>query len=60
MMCTIDGESFYAFIKHMGIGNLGTLCNVTNNDTGMYDTTNMDKLVQGNSDSMSATKKGKL
>ena len=60
MMCTFIGQSFCFFTKHTWIGDLGASCHITNNDTGMYDVTHIDRLVQGGLGSISATKNGKL
>ena len=35
-------------------------CHITNNKTGLYDVTNIDESIQGSSNIMPATKKGKL
>ena len=35
-------------------------CHITDNDTGLYDITNIDELIQGSSSIMPITKKGKL
>ena len=52
--------TFYSFTKNKLIGEVGASFHITNNDTSHYDVTNISKLVQGSSDNMSATKKGKL
>ena len=59
MMCTIDEETFLV-TKNTWIGYLGTTYHITNNDTGLYDVTNINQLVQGSSSSMLTAKKGKL
>ena len=56
-MCTTGGQSFNTFTKRIWINDLGALCDITNHDMGLYDLTDTDKLVQGSSGSMSATKK---
>ena len=60
MMCTIDGNTFFSFMKNTWIGDLGASCHITNNDDGMYDIININKSIQGSSGIMLATKKGKL
>ena len=37
IMCIIDGNSFYAFTMNTLIGDTGSSCHVTNNDTDMFD-----------------------
>ena len=44
-MSTIKRDSFFMFTKHMGIGDLGISCHITNNDMGLYHIINFDKLV---------------
>ena len=46
MTCTINGEIFFSFTKNMWIGYLGTLCHISNDDSGLYDVTNINKHVQ--------------
>ena len=60
MMCTIDGDTFYSFTKITQIGDSGASYHITNNNTGLYDVTDMDELIQGSFDIMPARKKGKL
>ena len=60
MFCKFKGETFHSFIKNLWIGNSGPSCNMANNDTGLYDITNINKLVQRSSGNMSAMRKGKL
>ena len=59
MLLSINGETFFSFTKNTWIGDLDASCHITNNDTGLYDITNINKLVWGSSDGMSAMKKGK-
>ena len=59
MVCTIDAETFHAFMKNTLIWDCGTTCHITNNYTGFCDVTKVNELVQGSSWSMSAMKKGK-
>ena len=59
MLCTIDGETFHLF-KNKWIGDSGTLCQITNNYSSLFEVTEINKLIQGNSDSMPAIEKGKL
>ena len=37
VICTIDGNTFFLFTKHTGIGDSGASCHITNGDTGLYD-----------------------
>ena len=60
MMCTIDGDTFFSFTKNTWIGDSGASCHITNNNTGLYDITDIDKSIQGSSSLIHATKKGKL
>ena len=60
MICLIDGETFFLFAKNTWIGDFSASCLNTNNDSGLYDNTNIKELAQGSSDSMSPTKKDKL
>ena len=60
MMCTIDGDTFYSFTRNSWIGDSGASCHITNDDTGMYDITDIDESIQGCSGIMLTTKKGKL
>ena len=60
IMCTTDSDTFYSFTKNIWIGDLGASCHITNNKTGMYDITNINKSIQGSSNIMPATKNGKL
>ena len=59
-MCTIDGDTLYLFTKNTWIGDSGASCHITNGDTGMYDVTDINELIQGSSGIMPATKKDKL
>ena len=59
MMCTIDGNTFL-FTKKTQMRDSGASCHITNNDTGLYNATNINELMQGSSSIMPATKKGKL
>ena len=43
MMCTIDVEMFFSFGKNAWIQDLGTLCHLSNNDSGLYNITNINK-----------------
>ena len=60
MMYAISGESFFMFTNYRWICNWGALCHITNNDTGMYDITDIKKLVQYICGNIKATEKGKL
>ena len=59
MLCRIDGETFHLVTKNTLIGDLGTSCHITNNDTGLYDINEINTLVQGSSGSF-AQKSAKL
>ena len=56
MTSIIDDETFFPLLKAMWIGDFGDSCHVTNNDTGFYDVTNRNELVQGSLGSMSTKK----
>ena len=60
MMCTIDGTSFHLFTKNTWTSDSGASCQITNNENGMYDITEIDESIQGSSGIMPAMKKGKL
>ena len=60
MMCTIDGKTFFMFTKNTWIGDLGSSCHITNDNTGHYDIIDIDELIQASSSLMPAMKKGKL
>ena len=59
-MCTIDGDTFFSFTKNTCIGDSVTSCNITNDDIGLYDITEIDESIQGSSGIMPAIKTGKL
>ena len=56
MMCTMDGTSFHLLTKNTWIGNSGATCHITNDENGMYDITEINESIQGNSGIMPATK----
>ena len=60
MMCTINGDTFYSFTINTWIGDSCASCHIINDDSGMYDITDIDESTQGSSSIMPATKKGKL
>ena len=60
MLCTIDGDTFYLCTNNTWIGDSGPSCHITNDDIGLFDVINIDKLIQGSSRNMQAVKKGKL
>ena len=60
MMCTIYGRTFFSFTKNTWIGDSGASCHITNDNTGLYDISDIDKLIQGSSGILLAAKKGKL
>ena len=55
--CTINGESLCMFTKNTWMDDSGALCHITNDDTGMYSATKMDKMVQVSLGNMKAMKK---
>ena len=60
MLCTINGDMFYLFTKNTWIEDYVASCHIMNNDIGLFDIINIDKLIQGSSGNMPVTKKGKL
>ena len=56
MLCTIIKGNFHLFTKNTWIGTLGATCHNINNNTGLYDVTDINKLVQGSSDNRSTIK----
>ena len=60
MLCTIGRETFHSFTKNTWISVFGTLCHITNKDTGLYNLTKINKMVEGSSSTMSTTKKENL
>ena len=56
-MCTINGDTFFSFMKNMWIGDLGASCHIMNDDTILFDIIAIKKLIQGSSGIMPATKK---
>ena len=60
MICTIDGNTFFVFMKNTWIRDLGMSCHITNDNTGLYDIININESIQGSSGIMPAMKKGKL
>ena len=58
-MCLIGRQSFYTFTKNSLIGNLGVSCHITNDETGLYNVSNIDKLVSKSMGSVSITNKEK-
>ena len=60
MICTIDGTSFHSFTKNTWIDNSGASCHIANDENGMYEVIEINESIQGSSDIMPATKKGKL
>ena len=57
MLFAIDSETFHSFTMNMWITNSGASFHITNNDTGLYDITNINKLVQESSGNMPAAKR---
>ena len=60
MLCTINVDMFYLFMKNTWMGDSRASCHITNDNTGLFDIINIDKLIQGSSGNMPVTKKGKL
>ena len=60
ILCTIDEETFLLLAKNTWIGDSCTSHHNTNNDTGLYDITKINKSVQGSLGNMFAIKKGSL
>ena len=60
MMCTINGDTFYSFTRNTWIRDSGASCHITNDDTGIYDVTDINESIKGSSRIVPATKKGKL
>ena len=60
MMCTIDGDTFYLFMKNMWIEDSGASCLIMNNYTSLFNIIDINTSIQGSSGNMPATKKGKL
>ena len=52
--------TLFSFTKNTLIGDSGVSCHITNDKKGMYDIIDINKLIQGSSGIMPATKKGKL
>ena len=58
---TVNGDQYARFCKHTWIADTGTSCHVTNDDSDMYDVTEISELIGGaGPESIMATKKGKL
>ena len=60
MMCTIDGDTFYSFTRNTWIRDSGTSCHIINDDTGLFEVTDINELIQGSSSIMPTTNKGKV
>ena len=56
-MCTIDGESFFMFLKHVWDGNSIASCHITHDDARMYDVIAIQKSIQGSSGNTKTTKR---
>ena len=59
VMCTIDDDTSFSFPKNT-IGDSCTSCHFMNNDTGLFNIININKMIQKSSGNMPATKKEKL
>lgn len=46
MKYMIGRQTFYTFTKHTWMENLGILCDITNDHTGMYDITGINESVK--------------
>ena len=60
MMCTINGDIFFLLTMNTWIEDSGASCHITNDDTGLYDVTNINESIQVSSGIMLVTKMGKL
>ena len=60
MMCTINSNTFFSFMKNTWIGDLGTSCHITNDGKCLDDIIDIDDSIQGSSGIMPATKNSKL
>ena len=58
MLCIIDGDTLYLFMKNTCIGDSRASCHITNNGTGLFNIIDINELIQGSSRDMPATKKG--
>ena len=43
MLCTIDGDTFYLFMKSTWIGDSGTLLHIMNKNTSLFNIINIDE-----------------
>ena len=60
MLCMIDGDTIFSFMKNTSIGDFGASCHITNNNTCMFNVININEWIQCSSSIMLAMKKGKL
>ena len=60
MLYIINGDTFYLFMMNTWIRDSEVSCHITNNDAGLFDIIDINKLIKGSSKNMSAKKKGKL
>ena len=60
MICTIDDDTFFSFMKNTLIRDSGASCHISKNNTGLCDVTDINESIQGSSGIMPATKKCKL
>ena len=60
VLCAIKGKVLTTLMKNTWIGDSSTLCCITNDDTGIFDVTIINKSVEGSLGSIPATNKGKL
>ena len=60
MMCTIDDDSCYTFTKNTWIGNTGISYHIINNDTGMFDTKQINESIQGSLGKIKDTKRVRI
>ena len=58
MMCTVDKDTFFLFMKNMWIGDSGALCPITNDRTFLLDIIDIDESIQGRSRNMPVPKNG--
>ena len=60
MMCTVNGVALFLLTNNTWIRDSGASCNITNDNTSLFDIIDINQLIQGNSGNMSVMKKGKL
>ena len=58
MICMIDGETLFTFMKKTCVSNLGAFCHITTTNSCFYNITNINESLQGSSGSILTTKRG--